>query len=227
MIVVDRGSGRELIQAESRFVINPCFDSNGRYLAAFMQHGLVVYDLQQGGEVLTKGWSEIEKGKTLAMGFSSASDSLIMQPYSVFGFEVPSRSVAFQIPSGEPVPAPGEPVFWYGDRLSSDGSKWWRGGYPGPTPRVFDRNNEFIAYCMRWPNIRNAWFMRDAKSLVSQHTDGRWIRWDLAQAIDGAATPIATSTLVIPDTNLVTLLNTEDSILSMEKDGRARLFPIP
>jgi hypothetical protein len=165
--------------------------------------------------------------KTMAMGFSPASDSLIMQAYSVFGFDTQTSKIAFQIPSGEPISEPAEPGLWYGDRLSADGSKWWGGGHHGPTPRVFDRTNEFIGYCLRWPNIRNAWFTRDSKSLVSQHTDGTWIRWDLAQVTDGAAVPVATSVPGILDTNLIALMNTEDSLLAMEQNGKAQLYPIP
>lgn len=63
--------------------------------------------------------------------------------------------------------------------------------------------------------------------LISQHIDGTWIRWDLTQVVDGAAVPVATSIPGIKDTNLVALMRTEDSILAMEENGKARLYPLP
>jgi hypothetical protein len=227
LIVVDRHSGQELIRAESRFIRNLCFDSRDSYIAAAMFDGLVVFDLQERREVLTVGWQELDYESTMAMGFSFTSDCITMQAYSVFGFNMQSSRVAFQIPSGKPIADPDEPAFWYGDRLSRDGSRWWSGGLHGPTPRVFDRNNSFIAYCPHEPDIRNAWFSRKSDSLVSWHSDGKWVRWDLSHVKDKKAAPVIIRDLEIPNATLITLMNTHDSIISMEQDGKAWLYPIP
>lgn len=234
LLVVDRTSGQTLLHVQSELrIANLAFDESGKYLAAYVDHELVVYDLRSGNAVCRIGYEKIHGRIQSALGFSADGETLFVAPYSVFGFKYDEHDdIAINVLTGK---LTGEldkddaiSNAWYGDRLSASGSVWWGGGWPGPTPRVFRRNGDFIGYCFRSPNIGNAWFTTDESKLVTLHTDGVTCLWDL-NSVDDTKAASCISTNAAPglsDAVTITTLHRENTFAFIDSTGRLRFAPM-
>ncbi len=231
LMVVSRGTGRTLLDTMGSQIFNPCFDQHAKYCAVFIGSELAVFDLSTGSRVFDKQRSEIFNGAAAAMGFTRDSDFLVLEQFSVsFGFErAPSSRITFALPSGEQVNSTASPSFWYGRNLSVDGDMCFAGGLREPTPRVFRRNGDFVGYCYRAPNITNAWFTRESDALLSLHTDGAFIRWDLSD-VNAADEVQRVSTSMQPellDFQVISPLHNENSFVVIDRAGKMSCRKIP
>lgn len=178
-----------------------------------------------------KNRTEIFEGSGAAMGFTQDSDTLILEEFSwSFGFEMePPPKLAFSIPSRERVDATASPSCWYGRNLSVDGSMCFAVGFHDSTPRVFRRNGDFVGYCYRHPSIVNAWFTRNNAELLSLHTDGALIRWDLSNVNEHKQVQ-SVSLSMQPELlkfHGVVPLNSESAFALIDRSGRMTRFVVP
>ena len=230
LVVVHRQTGRTLIDTNGIVILNPCFDQRSQLFAVFLGTNLVIYDLTTGNQLTAISRLEIFEGTTAALGFAEQGDCLVLDKFSAFGFEEnPPDRITFAIPSGEMIETDATPSFWYGNNLSTDGSKWFGGGFHGPTPRVFHRNGDYIGHCYRDPNISRAWFSKDSKSLLSLHPDGVVVNWNLTSQDDtGALKPISTENCPeLLKFKIVTPLHTQDALALIDDTGHVSTFELP
>ncbi|WP_206036406.1 WD40 repeat domain-containing protein, partial [Crateriforma spongiae] len=229
--VVDRKLGRTIVDTNGMAICSPCFDKRSKLFAVFIGTSLVVYDLNTGETVLKIDRMDIFDGKTAAMGFSRDGDILILDKLSAFGFEeTPPDRLAIAIASGERINTSETPAIWYGKNLAPDGTKWFGGGWPGPTPRVFHRNGNYIGFCYREPNISRAWFSRDSNSLLTLHSDGALVKWNLNSENDSdELNPVSIADCPdLLESKIVTPLHTQDSFAIVDAAGHmsARKLPV-
>ena len=231
LTVVERKTGRALLAASEKFISNLCFDQRANYLAAFMYHDLVVYDLRTGEKCFSTPRTGLLSTSNIALAFTADGTCLVASRFGQLeGAKVTdSDRIAFSIPSRQIAASTIEPTFWYGENVATDGSKWFGGGWPGPTPRVFTRNKEYIGYCYRNPNIVGAFFTRDSNFLLSIHPDAALMRWDLTQ-VDQSKAVKSTQIGTVPELlkcQTITMLNTEKGIAAIDSDGNFFKYAIP
>lgn len=231
LTVVERETGRTLLAASEKFISDLCFDQRANYLAAFMFHDLVVYDLRTGEKCFSTPRTGLLSTSNIALAFTTDEACLVASRIGQLEGAQASDSerITFSIPSGQIISSTIEPTFWYGENVATDGTKWFSGGWPGPTPRVFTRNNEYMGYCYRNPNIVGAFFTRDSNILLSIHPDAAVMRWDLTH-VDQSKAVKGTHIGTVPELlkcQTITMLNTENGIAAVDTDGHFFKYAIP
>lgn len=225
LVVVDRASGRNLVVHDSEFISDPCFDNQGRLFSATIGFEVVVWDLKSGKRVCSV---PRQAGGPGARGFSPDGLYLVLDPrFTPFGYDESVHApVAFDLRScNKHTDRFAMPSHWYGDSLANDASKYWGGGFHGPTPRVFASDNDFIGYCYRSPNISFASFTPDCRRLVTLHTDGALFSWDLddpkSQDLIPASIGFQSNLL---NAQAITMMNTTDRLAYIDESGQLRTW---
>lgn len=173
-----------------------CFAPDGANLAVLQIDGgasagtVTLHDIESGRRRVVIDPVDPRSG-TLA--FSADGQTLVTAPFALtvrisFRDGPPQLGIellrAWRIATGEQVPHQrGRGDRWAGPTqwgaLSLDGSIVAEGGWPGPTPRVYDRwGGERITYCFRseWPVCYT--FTPDNR-LASIHEDGLFVLWEI------------------------------------------------
>lgn len=94
---------------------------------------------------------------------------------------------------------------------------------------MFDSELRFRAQCLRIPNVGGASFARDGNSLITLHTDGALLRWDLTTVDEYGQADIAAK-IMEPDllnAQIWSPLNAEDAIAMIDDEGKLVKIPYP
>jgi len=181
IVVIETTSGREVCSLDSDRGTAICFTPTGDAVAVLSRGSVSLYDARTGTKVIgvNPAIRDVKFEAIESVGFSPDGRFLIGAD------RLPNRSERFRawdLGTGETVAVPEGEFHWAGRGLSPNGRLFEEGGWPGPTPRVFDcRTGERITYCFRekWPVA--AAFTPDSQRLVTIHKDGALVVWELRE----------------------------------------------
>ena len=228
LLVIDRRDGRVLHQDDVPFVEIRCFSKDSTHFAYAAGLELVVVDLDDQKQILRldRITNSID-----CLGFSRDKKSLVIARHpGESPADAPEQVVS--IADGNVVDDNMDSPFVYGRALAGSGitperTKWFAGGWPGPTPRVFHWNGESICYCYRSPNISDAFFAPDGKRLVTIHTDAAVLLWKLTGKVDGGGEIIDQRTYSdLKRSKDWTMLNQELALAYINENGRLKKLPL-
>jgi len=175
LIVVTPDRGSVLLDTHGYYATNLCFDSDASHVAVQWADAVRVYALQDGSCTQT-----IKKTPSIAtldcMGFSGDDATLIMSDTTT-----PSHISAWDVSTGKSVLSQVEVPHWAGSGVAPDFSKWFsHRGWVTPGPSVVDvKLGRRMTHCVRLPYPMYASFTPDSQNLLTVHTDGAILLWEL------------------------------------------------
>lgn len=176
IIVLSIADAKENYRFESLFPTSICFSPDGSRLAVLAAEGLTIHDISK-METIAHIDRKSFGSETESLGFTA--DGAVLVGAAEY-LDPAKKQVAWNTTTGETVGVPAASIIWDGRGLSQDGSMFFSGGWPGPTPRIYktDRTDR-ITYCYRdeWPIA--AAFTPDSKNLVTIHEDGLLVVWEI------------------------------------------------
>ena len=118
----------------------------------------------------------------------------------------------------------GQASNWSEQGMALDRSMWVSGGWPGPTPRVFDcKDGHRMTFCFRHPYHKFCSFTRDSKHLLTLHQDGAIFLWELRNTDNENATILQSELSTGLETSLAfTLLHQSDRLAYIDSQRRIR-----
>lgn len=221
-ILVLDASGSELYRFPAKRPLAICFSPQGTTLAVLTVDSLIVHDLAAMEQETLITRTNINR-HIRALAFSDDGQVIVGRGES---FDEAHERMAWDAKTGEEVAVPEGIAKWCGTGFSPDGRLFFSGGWPGPTPRVFNVDSgEYLTYCYRdpWP-IAGA-FTPDSKTLATMHTDGVLVFWEIKDTGGNNAKQLrmqagfdnCTSFAISPDGN---------RIAYADKNGRVRLHTL-
>lgn len=182
LMVIDHESRRTLLHTTGLVPTNLCFNADAKSIAVLWADGVRIYTLADGRCVQTIEKKQIDHRKfpdrgLYAMAFSDDGKRFIMASEK---HASSSSEAAWDLETGMQTQDFGPASYWSEFGMALDRSKWVTGGWPGPTPRVIDREeNRRITACFRYPYHIFCSFTRDSKHLLTLHKDGAMFLWEL------------------------------------------------
>lgn len=136
---------------------------------------------------------------------------------------------AWNVSTGEVTPVSDDsPVFWHQSGLARDGSKFFRGRWSGPTPRIYrtDRTAR-ITYCYRSPWPTAAAFTPDSKNLVTAHEDGILVLWEIVTTAYDENARQMSSCPGFDECRVLAIAHDRQRIAVATEDGSVEMRPLP
>jgi WD40 repeat protein len=160
--------------SKSLFVVNLLGRIVEHELATGRQR-FVVDDEGRAGQTQGQFTAIAVDGKVIAV-----SHSLIVEP----------QVAAFNVATGDRVEFQEGKYLWTGATISRNGRLVATGGWPGWSPRIFDRvTRGYVGYCLHdvYPGPDCVAFSPDARHLACTYPDGTLVVYDVATAQGGGA----------------------------------------
>lgn len=170
VIVAHRHSNAAILDMNGVWPTNICFDQQGRQIAVQWADALRMYELSTGRCISAIERREFDHRKfsergLSSMAFSDDGQSIILA--SDQWADTPMEA-AWHVDSGLLTENKRPASIWSGPGLAPDRTKWFVGGWPGPSPRVDDRKDgRFIAACVHNSFPIFASFTRDSENVLT------------------------------------------------------------
>lgn len=191
VLVVDAATKAVLLEVDGVRARVVCFDSKGKQLAVLWPQSLTVYDLATAVKRFEVPEAELRtidaevqscqpwlKPTPYSIAFSDDGKHLILTPH----FGPRCVDFAWELSNGRRTLEHRESHNWAGQNLARDRSKWFHGIWPGPSPRVYQQaDGHRITYCFRFPFHIFADFTTDNAGLITIHSDGALLLWEIRE----------------------------------------------
>lgn len=214
---------KENYRFEALSPISFCISPDGSLLAMLDDDELTLHDIAK-KQISVRIDRETFDPEIQSLGF--AADGAILVG-AVEYLDPEKEQIAWNTTTGETVPVPAGTVTWHGRGLSQDGTMFFSGGWPGPTPRIYktDRTGR-ITYCFydEWPIA--AAFTPDSKNLVTIHEDGLLVVWEIKETGNDNARQLVTER-GFDDCKVFAISHDRKRIATAEKDGSIRIRKMP
>lgn len=230
LVVIDRETGNVLIDMNGSNPTNLGFNREESLLAVLWEDALQVYELPAGNTVLKVDKHKVDQMVATrfdpqSLAFTDDSTMLIAASDRYLD---PTVETAWDLRTGETATQYGSASFWYEYGLASDRSKLFGGGWPGPTPRVFDRHDGHrITYCFRAPYHIFATFTRSNLNLLTIHEDGAMFLWELRDTGNDNAVILRSELNTSLEQSLgFAILHQSDRLAYIDENRRLRYRPV-
>jgi WD40 repeat protein len=223
IIVLRFADARETYRFESLWPTSICFSPDGSRLATLAADELTIHDLGK-KEIMVCIDRETFGSDIQSLGFSA--DGAVLVGAAEY-LDLKEKQVAWNPTTGEKVGIPAASIIWHGDGLSKDGSMFFGGGWPGPTPRIYktDRTDR-ITYCYRRERPIAAAFTPDSKNFVTIHDDGLLVVWEIEPTGNDNAKQLM-SRSGFDGCRTFAVSNDQKRIATAEKDGSIQIRDFP
>jgi WD40 repeat protein len=223
IILLNVADAKEKYRFESLFPTSICFSPDGSRLAALAADELTIHDTEK-KEIIVCLERESFGSEIESLGFTA--DGAVLVGAAEY-LEPKKKQVAWDTTTGETVDIPAASIRWHGGGLSQDGSMFFAGGWPGPTPRIYktDRTDR-ITYCYRDEQPIGAAFTPDSKNLVTIHEDGLLVVWEIKPTGNGNAKQLVSQN-GFDDCRAFAVSHDRKHIATAEKDGSIRIREFP
>lgn len=225
LIVVNRESGRQCLDTTGLGPGTFCMDASGQHIAVLWADRLRLYTLVDGRCVHSIERQLIDQSLAStvdlhSMSFTDDGTTLVIATHQS---TIPPVESAWDIRTGQQVKEYGRASHWIGRGLALDRSKFFGGGWPGPTPRIYDcYDGHRITYCFRHPFHIFGSFTRYSDHLLTVHEDGALFVWEVRETGDNAAIVHSATNTGLESSEAFAILHRSDTLAHIDSHGRLR-----
>lgn len=175
IVLLNLVDGAEVYRHEALYPMTLCLSPDSSRLAVLDARELTLHDVTARQVTM-----HIDKRPFLdvySLGFTA--DSAVLVGGGEY-LDLKKKQYAWDATNGQTVAVPDGPIAWSGRGLSTDGSMFASGGWPGPSPRICATDGSgLIAFCFRssWPT--SGQFTPDNANFVTIHEDGLLVIWEI------------------------------------------------